>query len=329
MSKTTKRLGRGLESLVSDLRTGLSPGPIGEGDATGPPSGDDRAGPVTGRSPASHHGDTSGPTAMRVPVDGLRPNPFQPRQVASAEGLASLAESLRTCGMIQPITVRRVAGELEIITGERRWRAAKLGGLGHVPVLVRQADDRQMLEMALIENIQREDLNAVDRARAYREYGERFELTAEAVASRLGEDRTTVTNYLRLLDLDEPILGMVADGRMNMGHARCIVGERDEEVRLRLAEAVVGHDLSVRALEEIVRRGKNVRGRGGADKRPETDTKSAHLRDLEDRLSVSAGTKVTIQEGKRKGTGRVVIEYYSLDDFDRIAEMLGERPSEK
>ncbi|MHC4234576.1 MAG: ParB/RepB/Spo0J family partition protein [Planctomycetota bacterium] len=309
MSKTTKRLGRGLDSLVSDLRLDREPVASRPVPSTGPL-------PELGR-PADR--------SASVSVDALLPNPFQPRTAVSDPDVQSLAESLKTSGMIQAISARQVGDSLQIITGERRWRAAKVAGMTMVPVVIRDVDDQTMLEMALVENIQREDLNAVDRAKAYQRYRDHFGVTADRLAERLGEDRTTVTNYLRLLDLPQDIQGLLARGRITMGHARCIVGLADDEARHRLAKAVVSHDLSVRALEEVVRREKRGQQRSpdGSAQRAE---KTANILDLEHRLSLVTGTKVTIQEGRPKGTGRIVIEYYSLDDFERIADHLGLTP---
>lgn len=309
MSKSTRRLGRGLESLVSDLRSA-------------PESG--VAEPFPGSQVSPEDGLSQGRPAF-VDVEALSPNPFQPRSSMSDEDVRSLADSLRNRGMIQSISARQIGGKLQIIAGERRWRAARVAGIRKVPVVIRDVDERGMLEMALIENLQREDLNPVDRARAYRRYCDDFGVTAEGLAERLGEDRTTVTNYLRLLDLPEDIQDLAAAGRITMGHARCIVGVADDESRRRLAKAVAAHDLSVRALEEIVRREKRGQERSAARARGRAE-KSANIRDLEHRLSLATGTKVTVQEGRRKGTGRIVIEYYSLDDFDRIADHLGLTP---
>jgi ParB family chromosome partitioning protein len=310
MAKPTKRLGRGLSSLVSDVR---HPTEEVAAEEIGVPE------PALGG-----HGRLS---AEVVSTEALSPNPFQPREHPSDASLISLAESLRTSGMIQPISARRISGRLEIIAGERRWRAAQMAGLGSVPVIVREATDREMLEMALVENIHREDLNAIDRARAYRHYCDRFDLTGEEVARRLGEDRSTVANYLRLLDLGDEIKGMVAEGKLSMGHARCIVGVPDAPSRLRLAKATLAHGLSVRALESVARREKvgRERAEGAEVRRME---KTPHLRDLEERLGMATGTKVTIVEGHRKGTGRLMIEYYSLDDFERISALLGVSASE-
>ena len=306
MSKTGKRLGRGLDSLVTDLQVGRVTARRGElVPATPKPE------PQVAKG-----ADIEG---LRVPVGHLRPNRYQPRGAISEQSIQELAESLRSSGMIQPISARRSSGGLEIVAGERRWRAARRAGLATVPVVVCEANDRQMLEMALIENIHREDLNAVDRARAYRRYCDEFDVSAQDLAERLGEDRTTVVNYLRLLELPEEIKDLVVAGVLSMAHARCIVGVEDEEERLRLARSVEAHGLSVRALEEVIRREKRGRERGDE----EAVQKPAHVRDLEERLSLGTGTKVRIREGRRRGSGRITIEYYSLDDFDRISRLLG------
>ncbi len=261
-----------------------------------------------------------------LPVDELQPNPFQPRDNTFASDILSLAESIRQSGILQPIVVRRQSGRYEIIAGERRWQAARSIGMTEVPTVIRDATDEQMLELALVENIQREDLNAIDRAKAYRQFCNRFGLKPEEIARRLGEDRTTVVNYLRLLDLPDPIQTLVAQSKLSMGHARCLLGVSDDGERLRLAESASQNDLSVRALEEIVRREKTRRGDAQPNEAKVERLRSAHLLDLQRRFEEAVKTKVTIQEGKRKGTGRVVIEYYSLDDFDRIAGMLGVMP---
>jgi ParB family chromosome partitioning protein len=315
MSKSPKRLGRGLDSLVTNLRpTASQTGP--ETTAPAKPGAGPPAAPATPRV-----GDAAGLPA-EIAINGLVPNPFQPRSAVTEESLASLAESLAGSGMIQPISVRRHGGRLEIIAGERRWHAARMAGMETVPVVVREADDRRMLEMALVENIQREDLNAVDRARAYRQYCDDFGASAEALARRLGEDRSTVTNYLRLLELPDEIGQLLAVGRISMGHARCLVGVTDREAQLHLARVVVANELSVRALEEVVRRAKRGQARGDQASRAPRE-KTPNLADLEQRCSVAVSTKVTIHEGRRKGSGRIVIEYYSLDDFDRIVDRLG------
>lgn len=315
MSRPTRRLGRGLDSLVSDLSAeGRTPQDTTAVEVPGPPSGPKRGG--------GDDGEHTEQGAGMLPVEALKSNPFQPRSNISDDNIISLARSIQQSGLIQPIAVRRIGHQYEIIAGERRWEAAKSLGIKEVPVMVRQATDEQVLELALVENIQRQDLNAIDRARAYQLFCDRFALRPEEVAVRLGEDRTTVVNYIRLLELPDDIRGMVGDDGLTMGHARCLLGVTDEVRRRQLAEAVIENHLSVRALEEIVRR-KKTRQREPTVKEVPKEWGSAHLEDVQQRFEEALKTKVVIHEGKRKGTGRIILEYYSLDDFDRIAGALG------
>lgn len=311
MSKSVRRLGRGLDSLVPYISRS-----DGDQTATVAPDG-------STRGPVSDEDVGESVQASMIPIDSLDPNPFQPRNNINDDTVLSLATSIQQSGMLQPIAVRIVSGRHEIIAGERRWRAAKSIGMSRVPVIVHRATDEQMLELALIENIQREDLNAIERARAYLAFSSRFGRKPAEVAARLGEDRTTVVNYLRLLDLPESVQSLVADGKLSMGHARCLLGLSSEPDRLRLAESAVANQLSVRALEEIVRR-KKTRGDGRepSEAPQRIDPRRAHMRDLQHRFEEAVKTKVTIHEGRRKGAGRIVIEYYSLEDFDRIAARL-------
>lgn len=314
MNKTNRRLGRGLDSLVTNLRAEVEAVPISTPSTiTG---GDARA----SKSPP-HDGQ-----ATRLPVGSLEPNPFQPRQDFRDEDIQSLARSLQTSGMLQPIVVRYKDGAYEIVAGERRWRAAKSASITHVPVIIRQANDQQMIELALIENIQREDLNPIERARAYRAFCDRFGLSAEQVAERLGEDRSTVANYMRLLELPSDIMDLVAARQLTMGHARCLLGVASNDRRLQLAESAARHELSVRALEDIVRRERVKARPEGTSTKPEQSidrVQRPHLRELQTRFEQALQTKVTIREGKKRGSGRIVIQYYSLDDFDRVADRLG------
>ncbi len=305
MSKPVRRLGRGLDSLVSDLR--------GEPVAA--------EAQTVERSPGSDNPATRGSKSV-LPAGSLRPNPFQPRRDITNYDIVTLIDSIREHGILQPITVRPHGGGYQIIAGERRWQAAQAAGLTDVPVVIREATDRQMVEWALIENIQREDLNAIDRAEAYRRYCTEFDLKPEQVAQRLGEDRTTVTNYIRLLDLPAELRQAVADGSLSMGHARCLLGVEDPDRQARLADSVVAHGLSVRALEDLVRREKQ-RKPGDASRAETTVRASPHVRDMERRFEQAVKTKVSIRESRRRGRGRIVIDYFSFDDFDRIAGLLG------
>lgn len=310
MSGPTKRLGRGLESLVSKL-------PVDTAIAARP-----HPGHAGGKNVASTTRIPSHIEATMALTDSLRPNPYQPRKSLDADAIAGLADSIKTSGLLQPIAVRRVDDGYQIIAGERRCAAAKSLGMAHVPVIVRHATDEQMLELALVENIQREDLNAIDRAAGYREFCKRFSLTPEDVAHRMGEDRTTVVNYLRLLDLPSAIQDLVSVQKLSMGHARCLLGITDAANRMRLADSVVQNQLSVRALEEIVRREKTRLSAPVSEQVGPKPLQSAHVVDLERRFEEAVKTKVVIREGRRKGTGRIIIDYYSLDDFERIASLL-------
>ncbi len=351
MSKPTKRLGRGLSSLISStlpvdapessanqtvpIRTdGQNEPALRQTHAnTDSQDGDPNFYRTRGRSGSEHRAatETSVPVATIVRTTALMPNRKQPRKSFDAQSIAGLAQSIAQRGVVQPLLVRPLPSPddghpagYEIIAGERRWRAAKAAGLAELPVVVRDVADQESLELALIENIQREDLNAIDRAEGYATYCREFGLSADEMARRTGEDRSTVANYLRLLELPDEVKDIVADGRLGMGHARAILGAASAADRIRLARMVVDRGMSVRAIEATVRLQRSARRTDDVGQRdtPRQD-KSAHIRSLESRLQHSVGTKVTIQESRRKGRGRVIIEYYSLDDFDRIARMLG------
>jgi ParB family chromosome partitioning protein len=256
---------------------------------------------------------------------------MQPRGPIDPDEIRQLSDSLKRHGVLQPISVRRTGEGFEIIAGERRWRAAQLAGLSEVPVVVREASDEQMLELALIENLQREDLNAIDRARAYRQFCERFRLSDEHVALRMGEDRSTVANYLRLLELPESVQAMVASKRLGMAHARMILSEPNALLRAKLAELVVSRELTVRAIEDVIRKGREIaegRGEALAGKQPVAPDRlrSAHLRDMEQKFERALKTRVNIKEGRKKGSGKIVIDFFTLDDFDRVAGALGINP---
>ena len=265
-----------------------------------------------------------------VDVDELRPNRLQPRSGLGDSGIEELARSVAVNGVVQPIIVRESEDGLEIIAGERRWRAARKAGLGSVPVVVREATDEEMLELALVENIHREDLNAVDRASAYRMYCDEFDMTAEAVAERLGEDRTTVTNYLRLLELPELVQEMVAGSEISMGHARSLLGLVDDVRRLELAQRVVEKGMSVRMLESLVRRERPRRATvSRRARRAVMGVSEANLREIERKFEDVLGTKVRIRLGPSRKNGRIVVEFFSLDEFEGICRKVGVLQSKK
>jgi ParB family chromosome partitioning protein len=255
--------------------------------------------------------------AGEIAVDSVAPNPHQPRKQFDDAALLSLAASLKSTGLVQPIVVRRTAdNQYQLIAGERRLRAAKLAGLTTVPAIVRDVNPFEQAQMALIENIQREDLNPIDRAQAYRTLIDQLGLTQGELANRVGEDRSSIANYLRLLDLAEPVRELVRAGRLSLGHAKILAGITDLAHQQELAERVLGQELSVRNLERIVHEPA-----GHPTVRAEIEP-SAHMKDLENRLTSQLGLRVQLRTGAKKGRGRVVIHYGSLDEFDHLMERL-------
>jgi ParB family chromosome partitioning protein len=253
-----------------------------------------------------------------VDLDLLSPNPFQPRLQMDEKSLQELAQSIRQNGIIQPIVVRRSGERYEIVAGERRWRAAQIAGLLRVPIAVRDIPDTKLLEVALIENIQRENLNPIDEALAYRRLIDEFHLTQEAVAVAVGKDRTSVANYLRLLKLPEDVQHEVAIGALSMGHARALVALDDAAAVRRAAGEVLGRRLSVRDTEALVRRMSEGRPEPVAE-----SPKDVHTRQAEDVMKMALGTKVRIV---RKGPGgQIEIDFVSEDELHRLYTYLTER----
>jgi len=300
-----KRLGRGLQSLLSPITFGTA-----EANQLLP---DPAA--IPNFPPDKELCDS----LQEISIDAIAPNPYQARTVWDEQELADLAESIRANGVIQPIIVRPAESGYQLIAGERRFRAARLASLTTIPALVRQATDQQLLELALIENIHRTDLNPIERAKAYQNYFNTFSLTQAEAAQRLGEDRSVIANYLRLLDLPDEIKQMLVHRQLNMGHARAILALPTDELRRKLANRAMAGRLSVREVERLVR--KYLTGTG--QPRTTTRSKPAHILDLETKLSSQLGTRVSIETRKNGQRGRIIIEFYSLDEFDRIAERLG------
>lgn len=255
----------------------------------------------------------------QIEFDLISPNPYQPRMVWDENGLEDLAESIKANGVIQPIIVRPAGDGFELIAGERRLRAARLAGLKTIPALVRSATDEQLLELALVENIHRTDLNPIERARAYQNYIQTFSLTQSEAAAKLGENRSVVANHLRLLELPGEVKQMLIDGKLSMGHARAILALPTDKLRRQLANRVLAGRLSVREVESLVRKYLTGYERGVSA----VPVKPAHIVDLERKLTSQLGTKVTIETRKNGQRGKITIEFYSLDEFDRITEQLG------
>lgn len=257
-------------------------------------------------------------------IDRLAPNEFQPRSDMNDAKLQELAASIKSNGVIQPIVVRRDGDRFRIIAGERRWRAAKLAGLLRVPIIVKDVaagQEKKLLEMALIENIQREDLNPIEEALAYRRLADEFQLKQEDIAAAVGRDRASVANYLRLLKLPGEVRTAVASGRLSMGHARALLSLVDEAEQRRLARDVIARSLSVRETESIVKKVAD----GGTAARETAVPKpvDVHTRAAEDKLKLLLGTRVRIvRQGKH---GRIEIDFTSEDQLIRIYEQLTER----
>lgn len=275
------RLGRGLASLIGE------PTP---GQPVLPPEGEQRL----------------------VSTADLKPGRLNPRKDFRDDELAELADSIRNKGLVQPIIVRPVAGGYEIVAGERRWRAAQKAGLHTVPVIARDLDDKEVLELAIIENVQRADLNSIEEAAGYRELVERFDYSQEQLSEIIGKSRSHVANTLRLLKLSESVQAMVRNGELTAGHARALIGRDDAE---ELAHHIIEHDLNVRQVEALAQGGDEV-GRGGGSTRSVRE-KDADTRAFENELSAALGLKVEVKRGSGE-SGNLIIKYGNFDQLDYI-----------
>jgi ParB family chromosome partitioning protein len=267
--------------------------------------------------PPAPPAEPEGEGLLRVPVDQIDPNPFQSRTVFQPERLQELAQSIKANGVIQPLVVRGNGARYELVAGERRWRASKIAGLATVPVVVQQLTNEQLLEVTLIENIQREDLTPIEVAHAFDRLVQDLGLSHEEIASRTGKDRSTITNTLRLLRLPRDLQQLVSEHRLSMGHARAILGLPTEELQRQVAEKASSQGLSVRQVERLVQRMTETRDpKQAADVLDDPNVKAA-IQELEKAL----GTKVRIV-AKSEDRGRIEIEYYSAEDLDRIYQLI-------
>ena len=260
-----------------------------------------------------------GPEPSEVDLDSIVPGPMQPRTHFDEASLESLADSIRSHGIVQPLLVRRRDGGYELIAGERRWRAAKLAGLSRVPVVVKEVPDESLLEIALIENIQRENLNPIEEAQAYKKLIETVGLTQEALASRVGRDRSYITNYLRLLRLPEDLQQLVKDGRLSTGHARTLLALTHPDLQRRLARQIIDGGLSVRATEQLVHK--------ATEEKPVKAATAPHpvdpnIKAAETKLRRALGTQVKIIQLSGDGRGKVEISFFNTQDLDRIYNLL-------
>jgi len=299
-------LGKGIRALLNtidedmkattDVVSGAKPQPVGATAANG------------------------GNAINRIPVDQIAVNPKQPRHDFDEQAMHELAESIKLHDIIQPITVVKVGEKsFQIISGERRWRAAKMAGLKDMPAYVRTADDQQMLEMALLENLQRENLNAIEIALSYKRLMDECDLTQEQVSERMKKERSTVTNYIRLLKLPPDVQKAVRDGRMSMGHARAIIGLEQIDQQLYVYREVLEKGLSVRQVEQLV---KNMM----TEKIPNNPIKDAHklppaYKRIEDNMASHFSTRVKLDR-KKNGKGAITIEFYSDEDLERIMDKM-------
>lgn len=256
-----------------------------------------------------------------VEVANIDPNPYQPRIDFEPEALQELAQSIREKGLVQPVTVRRWEGGYQLISGERRLRACKLAGITHIPAYIRQVDSaEEMIELALIENIQRATLNPVEIAQSYRQLVEDYQHTPEEIARRVGKDRSTVVNFIRLLKLPKRILESVQRGELSMGHARALLSLPDEQAQLRIWQRIVRENLSVRKVEELVKSIYTVQRTAPTSKTAPSSAGTAQLEELSRKLRPIYGTKVNISTGK-DGKGSISFEFYSHDDLERLLEL--------
>lgn len=298
MEKKSERkgLGRGLSALMADINL----------NATGGTESGDRPAPVS---------------EATLPIESIRPNPDQPRRDFDPSSLAELAESIRAKGIIQPLVVRKLGSEYEIVAGERRWRAAQMAQLHRVPVVIREFSDEEVIEIAIIENIQRQDLSAIEEAMAFRQLMDRFGHTQEKLADALSKSRSHIANTLRLLTLPEPVQNMIRTGKLTAGHARALIGAADP---MALALKVVNQGLSVREAEKLA---KAVSHRPAhSDAATRGAEKDADTRAIEADLSANLGMSVTIDHGAAGDGGTLKIQYRTLEQLDMLCHVLSVIP---
>jgi ParB family chromosome partitioning protein len=315
MTTQQRRLGRGLEALLGR--------PAGESEGYG------SAAPPEARLSSSDAGEA----IVQLPVSQIESNPFQPRQDFDEAALSELAASLAEHGLLQPLVVRRHGERYQLVAGERRWRAAMKAGWAAVPAQVREADDRQMAELAIVENLQRRDLNALEKATSFQQYLERYGCTQADLASRLKVDRSTIANLIRLLELPGEVQLSLRSGALSPGHARALLPLGDEQQQVLLSARICKESLSVRAVEDLVQdmiRESDDDSTGNGDsgqpavlkaKTRKSKSRSGHLAQLEQEFRASLGAKVAIRVSPQ-GRGRIVISFASHDDFERLRDIL-------
>ena len=292
-------LGKGLDSLIPDKAVNKSA--------------------TTGKKEEKSEKKVNESGEQLVPINQVEPNREQPRKEFDEDALLELADSIKQYGILQPLIVQKRKDYYEIIAGERRWRAAKKAGLKEVPVIIREYTDQQVVEISLIENIQRENLNPIEEAMAFKKLLEEFNLKQDEVAERVSKSRTAVTNSMRLLKLSEKVQQMIMDEMITTGHARALLALDDEEQQYILANKIFDEKLSVRETEKLVKALKNPKKE---DTTKEVEDKNSFIyADIEDKMKSVIGTKVNIHQ-KKSGKGKIEIEYYSQDELERIFELI-------
>lgn len=329
-----RRLGRGLDFFLSGGRQTNPPAPPAAPPANAPANpasepvlGTTAAAPTQPEAPATAAPNTEPQEGdvRFVPVSELAANPYQPRKTFDEAVLAQLAQSLKASGMLQPILARRSHGKLEIVAGERRWRAAKLAGLTEVPVLVREITDDESAVFGLVENLQREDLNAIEKAEAFKALLGKLGTTQEDLAKKVGMDRSSLANFLRLLDLPDAVRAHVSRGTLSMGHARTLLGLGDRDMLVPMADEAIRQGWSVRALEGKVKEtnesiAAQAAGKPAPKPKGAPKTRPVWLNEIEETLVENLGTPVTVQYHKKRS--QIVIECAGREEFDRIYERL-------
>ena len=299
MAKKARGLGKGLDALFGDMEVSVEPS-----------SKEEESSAVHDIEAAETHEGIK-----YIDINNIKPNANQPRKTFDEGKLEELADSIREHGLIQPLVVRKSTNGYEIVAGERRWRAARKIGIKEIPAIVRELSDEENMLLAIIENMQREDLDPIEEAEGISQMIETYGLSQEQVSKSLGKSRPYITNQLRLLKLPEEIRKMVSDGRLSSGHVRALITLDDEEKQIKLAVQAVEQGLSVRQVEALAKANKNVKKSKTAKKK-----KSADVKRVEEDLKVALGTKVNLNQNGKKG--KIEIEFYSKDELERLIELL-------
>lgn len=251
---------------------------------------------------------------LEIDINEIEPNNAQPRKKFDEEKMQQLAESIKEHGIVQPVLVKKEGGFYKLVAGERRWRAARMAGIKTIPAIVREFTDTEVMEISLIENIQREDLNPIEEADAYKKLMDEFGMTQEKIAERVGKSRSAIANTLRLVNLDERVKGYVMDGVLSEGHARALISINNSDIQYDAAKKIIDENLNVRQTEKLVKSIFN------GKKQKSVKKTEAFILEAQERLKNILGTKVNVSYGRKKG--KIEIEYYSYDDLERIMDML-------